>query len=91
MTEVKEKTTVTELPITALRPFEEHPYKVVDNEEMQNLVDLGWPLVRLINRWFTLYVFDWLTGFGLNMGIVLIIICVLLWLGRIYRLRESNA
>ena len=38
MTEVKEKTTVTELPITALRPFEEHPYKVVDNEEMASLV-----------------------------------------------------
>ena len=39
MTEVKEKITVTELPITALRPFEEHPYKVVDNEEMANLVE----------------------------------------------------
>lgn len=39
MTEVKEKTTVTELPITALRPFEEHPYKVVDNEEMASLVE----------------------------------------------------
>ena len=39
MTEVKEKTTVTELPITALRPFEEHPYKLVDNEEMASLVE----------------------------------------------------
>ena len=39
MTEVKEKTTVTKLPITALRPFEEHPYKVVDNEEMASLVE----------------------------------------------------
>jgi len=39
MTEVKEKTTVTELPIAALRPFEEHPYKVVDNEEMASLVE----------------------------------------------------
>ena len=39
MTEVKEKTTVTELPITALRSFEEHPYKVVDNEEMASLVE----------------------------------------------------
>ena len=39
MTEVKEKITVTELPITALRPFEEHPYKVVDNEEMASLVE----------------------------------------------------
>ena len=39
MTEVKEKITVTKLPITALRPFEEHPYKVVDNEEMASLVE----------------------------------------------------
>ena len=39
MTEVKEKITVTELPITALRSFEEHPYKVVDNEEMACLVE----------------------------------------------------
>ena len=39
MTEIKEKITVTELPITALRPFEEHSYKVVDNEEMASLVE----------------------------------------------------
>ena len=37
MTETKsrEKITVIDLPVTALRSFEEHPYKVVDNEEMQ--------------------------------------------------------
>ena len=39
MTEIKEKITVTELPITALRSFEKHPYKVVDNEEMASLVE----------------------------------------------------
>ena len=43
-----------------------------------DLVYLGWPLFRIINRWFTLYVFDWLTGLGLNMGIVLILITLLL-------------
>ncbi len=46
--------------------------------ELQQLVYLGWPLFRIINRWFTLYVFDWLTGFGFNMGIVLILITMLL-------------
>ena len=46
--------------------------------EIQKLVYLGWPIVRLINRWFTIYVFDWLTSFGINMGIVLIIITLLL-------------
>ena len=46
--------------------------------EMQRLVYLGWPLFRIINRWFTLYVFDWLTGLNINMGIVLILITLLL-------------
>ena len=27
------------IPIKYLRPFENHPYKVIDNEEMQNLID----------------------------------------------------
>ena len=48
------------------------------NLDLEQLVDLGWWLLRWINRWFTLYVFDWLTGFGLNMGIVLILITLLL-------------
>ncbi len=46
--------------------------------ELQRLVYLGWPLFRIINRWFTLYVFDWLTGLNINMGIVLILITLLL-------------
>ena len=46
--------------------------------EMQRLVYLGWPLFRIINRWFTIYVFDWLTALDINMGIVLILITMLL-------------
>ena len=46
--------------------------------QMQRLVYLGWPLFRIINRWFTLYVFDFLTGMNINMGIVLILITLLL-------------
>ena len=46
--------------------------------ELHRLVYLGWPLFRIINRWFTLYVFDWLTGLNINMGIVLILITLLL-------------
>ena len=38
-TKSKEKITVIDLPVTVLRSFEEHPYKVVDNEEMASLVD----------------------------------------------------
>ena len=46
--------------------------------DLEQLVNLGWWLLRWINRWFTLYVFDWLTGFGFNMGIVLILITLVL-------------
>ena len=46
--------------------------------ELERLVYLGWPLFRIINRWFTLYVFDWLTGLDINMGVVLILITLLL-------------
>ena len=46
--------------------------------ELQRLVYLGWPLFRIINRWFTIYVFDWLTALNINMGIVLILITLLL-------------
>lgn len=46
--------------------------------ELERLVYLGWPLFRIINRWFTLYVFDWLTDFGIPMGIVIILITLIL-------------
>ena len=46
--------------------------------DLEQLVYLGWPLFRIINRWFTIYVFDWLTNFGFSMGVVLILITLLL-------------
>lgn len=46
--------------------------------DLERLVYLGWPLFRIINRWFTIYVFDWLTSWGFSMGIVLILITLLL-------------
>lgn len=46
--------------------------------ELERLVYLGWPLFRWINRWFTIYVFDFLTGIGLHMGIVLLLITLLM-------------
>ncbi|MCH5182306.1 MAG: membrane protein insertase YidC [Prevotellaceae bacterium] len=46
--------------------------------DLQELVYLGWPVVRWINRFFTIYVFDFLTRLGLHMGLVLLIITLLL-------------
>ena len=45
--------------------------------EFQKLVYLGWPIIRWINRFFTIYVFDWLSKF-FPMGVVLILITLLL-------------
>lgn len=56
----------------------EHQSAFDKDLELHSLVYLGWPIVRLINRWFTIYVFDFLTGLNINMGIVLILITILL-------------
>ena len=54
-------------------------YKLSNKDlDLQDLVYLGWPLFRWINRFFTIYVFDFLSGFGLNMGIVLLLITLLM-------------
>ncbi len=46
--------------------------------DLEQLVNLGWLLFRWINRWFTLYVFDFLASMGFSMGIVLILITIIL-------------
>ena len=48
-----------------------------EDPELEDLVYLGWPLLREINRWFTINLFDWLSGWGLNMGIVLLLMTII--------------
>ena len=45
--------------------------------ELEELVYLGWPLFRWINRWLILNLFDWLLGWGLHMGMVLLLLTVI--------------
>lgn len=45
--------------------------------ELNRLVYLGWPLLRWINKWFTINLFDWLTGWGLSMGVVLLLMTLI--------------
>ena len=40
--------------------------------ELNRLVYLGWPLIRWINQFITINVFDWLSGWGLSMVKVLV-------------------
>lgn len=48
-----------------------------DKWELNRLVYLGWPLIRWINRWFTINIFDWLSGWGLSMGMVLLLMTLI--------------
>ena len=45
--------------------------------ELNRLVYLGWPLLRWVNKWFTINIFDWLSGWGLSMGIVLLLMTLI--------------
>ena len=40
--------------------------------DLNRLVYLGWPVVRWINQFFTINVFDWLSRLGMGMGLVLL-------------------
>ena len=46
--------------------------------DLQELVYLGWPLFKYINRYITIYLFDGLTAIGLSMGLVLLVITIIL-------------
>ncbi len=44
---------------------------------LEGLVYFGWPLFRWINRYFIIYLFDWLTALGLSMGLVLLLLTLI--------------
>lgn len=60
-----------------LQSMDNNKISEFDND-LQELVYLGWPIVKWINRFFTLYVFDFLTKLGLPMGVVLLLITLLI-------------
>lgn len=47
------------------------------DQELEDLVYLGWPIIRWINRWFTINLFDWLLGWGLSMGVVILLMTII--------------
>ena len=48
-----------------------------DDPELEDLIYFGWPIVRWINRFAIMPLFDLLSGFGMNMGIVLILLTLI--------------
>ena len=45
--------------------------------DLNKLVYLGWPIIRWINKWIIINIFDWLQGWGMSMGIVLLLLTVI--------------
>lgn len=52
--------------------------KTEENPELDEIVYLGWSFFRFINRWSIMPLFDWLSGFGMNMGIVLLLLITII-------------
>lgn len=48
-----------------------------DKLDLDELVYLGWPILRWINQIFTINLFDWLSRLGLSMGIVLFLMTLI--------------
>ena len=44
---------------------------------LDKLIYFGWPIVRWVNRFFVVYLFDWLNSWGINMGIVLLLLTLI--------------
>ena len=61
-----------------LQSMDKHSLTPNHDIDLQKLVYLGWPVVRWVNRFFTIYVFDFLTSFNLPMWLVLVLITLIL-------------
>lgn len=57
--------------LTALDKGRDHKW------DLDNLVYLGWPILRWVNKWFTINIFDWLRSWGLSMGVVLLLMTLI--------------
>ena len=62
---------------SALKDANEEALNPENDLELEELIYFGWPIVRWINRYFIMYLFDILSSTGLNMGIVLLLLTLI--------------
>ncbi|MCC8145471.1 MAG: membrane protein insertase YidC [Bacteroidales bacterium] len=48
------------------------------NLELEKLVPLGWSLFRAVNKWIIIPIFDWLTGWGISIGIAILLLTIII-------------
>ena len=49
----------------------------VEDWDLNKLVYLGWPIIRWVNKWIIINIFDWLQGWGMSMGVVLLLLTII--------------
>ena len=54
----------------------EHIGKTNETLQLQNTIYLGWPIVRHINRWIVIPIFHFLDNFGINYGIIILLLTI---------------
>ena len=62
---------------SALKEANDEAINPTHDLELEELIYFGWPIVRWINRYFIMYLFDILSSTGLNMGIVLLLLTLI--------------
>ena len=62
---------------SALQDANDEAINPENDLELEDLIYFGWPIVRWINRYFIMYLFDILSSTGLNMGIVLLLLTLI--------------
>lgn len=49
-----------------------------NNWDLKQLVDLGIPVIRQVNEYLVLNLFDWLSKYGLSMGVIILLMTVII-------------
>ncbi len=62
---------------SALKDASDEALNPESDLELEEIIYFGWPIVRWINRYFIMYLFDILSSTGLNMGIVLLLLTLI--------------
>ena len=56
-------------------------YQILKNtevEELDRVIDLGWTIFGWMNKWLVIPIFNWLQGYGLSYGLIILILTIII-------------
>ena len=48
------------------------------NMELEEMINLGWPVIRQVSQWVIIPIFNWLDGFNIGYGIIILILTLVI-------------